>query len=165
MLGRAETELPDAPTVREALASANRNEVAALALQHPESPLVWAEMSDIAHAAGRTVDAYAYATVAHARGLAALAAAGWRPGDLVPWKHRSNRGALRAAYALRRSASAIGAHDEAESLGDFLQSVDPEAVESIATKYTTTQLLPVITPEMIAAAAPPTEAFVIRGED
>ena len=164
-LGPAETELPDAPTVRKALASANREEVADLALQHPESPLLWAELSDIAHAEGRPVDAYAYATVAHNRGLNALAAAGWQPGDLVLWQHRANRGVLRAAYALRRSASAIGAHDEADRLSDFLQSIDPEAVSLIETKYTTTQLLPVITPEMIAAAQPPTEAFVIRGED
>lgn len=164
-LGPAEIELPDAPSVREALASANRDEVAALALQHPESPLVWAELSDIAHADGHIVDAYAYATVAHERGLAALADVGWRPGDLVSWSHRSNRGVLRAAYALRRAASAIGWHDQADRLGDFLQSIDPEAVQRIEVKYTTTQLLPVITPEMIAAASPPTEAFVIRGED
>ncbi|SDR98629.1 DUF3151 family protein [Microterricola viridarii] len=164
-LGPAETELPDAPAVREALASANRDEVADLALRHPESPLVWAELSDIAHADGRLVDAYAYAAVAHARGLEALDAAGWRPGDSVSWQHRANRGVLRAAYALRRAASAIGAHDEADRLGDFLQGLDPEAVERIEMKYTTTQLLPVITPEMLAAAQPPTEAFVIRGED
>ncbi|HEY9423570.1 MAG TPA: DUF3151 family protein [Microterricola sp.] len=164
-LGPAEIELPDAPTVREALASANRDEVAALVLRHPESPLAWAELSDIANADGRALDAYAYALVAHARGTDALQSAGWRPGDLVPWSLRSNRGVLRATYALRRAASAIGAHDEADRLGDFLQSVDPTAVGRIEVKYTTTQLLPVITPEMLAAASPNTEAFVVRGED
>lgn len=170
-LGPAEIELPDAPTVREALASANRDEVADLVLRHPESPLAWAELSDIANADGRALDAYAYALVAHARAAEALQDAGWRPGDAVPWSLRSNRGVLRAAYALRRSASAIGAHDEADRLGDFLQSVDPSAVGRIEVKYTTTQLLPVITPEMIAAATPPTEVstgsttMVIRGED
>lgn len=164
-LGPAETELPDAPTVREELASANRDDVAALVQRHPESPLAWAELSDIAHADGRVLDAYAFAVVAHARGMEALERAGWRPGDAVPWQARSNRGVLRAAYALRRAASAIGAHDEADRLGDFLQGVDPTAVGRIEVKYTTTQLLPVITPEMIAAASPPTEAFVIRGED
>ena len=83
----------------------------------------------------------------------------------MPWSLRSNRGVLRAAYALRRAASEIGDHDEADRLSDFLQSVDPTAVGRIEVKYTTTQLLPAITPELLAAASPNTEAFVVRGEN
>ncbi|MFC6356091.1 DUF3151 family protein [Luethyella okanaganae] len=161
-LGSAETQLPEMASVRDALVSTSREDVAELVLRYPASPLVWAELANVVHSEGRLLESYAYASVAHQRGLDALRAVGWNDGDAVPWSHEPNRGIHRAAYALRRAAFAIGAHDEGNRLSDFLQAADPDAIARIEAEHTSTQLLAVIKP---GAVAPPTEAFVIRGED
>ncbi|PRI12443.1 DUF3151 family protein [Leucobacter massiliensis] len=98
---------------------------------HPESPLAWALLADEAAAAGREIEAYAYARVGYHRGLDALRKAGWRGAGPVPWAHEANRGVLRALYALRRAAASIGEQAEVERLTDFLDGADPAAIPAI----------------------------------
>ncbi len=49
-----------------------------------------------------------------------------------PWSHEPNRGVLRAPFALRRAAEAIGEAGEPERLTEFLDSSDPEALRALA---------------------------------
>lgn len=100
--------------------------------EHPESPIAWATLADAAHAEGRELEAYAFARVGYHRGLDALRRAGWRGAGPVPWSHEPNRGVLRALYALRRGAMAIGESGEIERLTEFLDGADPQAIASIA---------------------------------
>lgn len=97
----------------------------------PESPLAWAELADEADAAGREIEAYAFARVGYHRGLDRLRKSGWRGAGPVPWSHEPNRGVLRALYALRRAAATIGETGEVERLTDFLDGADPEAIAAI----------------------------------
>ncbi|WP_449283871.1 DUF3151 domain-containing protein [Leucobacter sp.] len=98
---------------------------------HPESPLAWAVLADIADAEGREIEAYAFARVGYHRGLDALRKSGWRGAGPVPWSHVPNRGVLRALYALRRAAAHIGEQSEVDRLTEFLDGADPEAIERI----------------------------------
>ncbi|WP_440312270.1 DUF3151 domain-containing protein [Leucobacter chromiireducens] len=98
---------------------------------HPESPLAWAVLADEAAAAGREIEAYAFARVGYHRGLDALRKSGWRGAGPVPWSHEPNRGVLRALYALRRGAAAIGEEAEVTRLTEFLDGADPEAIAAI----------------------------------
>lgn len=105
--------------------------IEAVVRDHPESPLAWATLADLADAAGREIEAYAFARVGYHRGLDALRRAGWRGAGPVPWSHEANRGVLRALYALRRAAAAIGERGEVDRLTDFLQGADPAAIAAI----------------------------------
>lgn len=98
---------------------------------NPESPLAWALLADEAHAQGKTIESYAFARVGYHRGLDALRRAGWRGHGPIPWSHEPNRGVLRALYALRRAAEAIGESHEVERLTEFLTGADPQAVSHI----------------------------------
>lgn len=98
---------------------------------HPESPLAWALLADEADAAGRDIEAYAFARVGYHRGLDALRKSGWRGAGPVPWSHEPNRGVLRALFALRRSAAAIGETAEVQRLTEFLDGADPHASGAI----------------------------------
>lgn len=102
-----------------------------LVRSHPDSPLAWAELADEANASGRVIESYAFARVGYHRGLDRLRKSGWRGAGPVPWSHEPNRGVLRALYALRRSADAIGETDEVERLTEFLDGADPEAIAAI----------------------------------
>ncbi|MET0974298.1 MAG: DUF3151 family protein [Leifsonia sp.] len=156
----------DDEVVRTLIGSVHREALPGFVLAHAPSPLAWAELADIAHSEGRELDAYAYATVAHQRGLELLVAAGWSDGERIAWTEAANQAVLRAAYALRRAAAAIGLVYEADALSAFLESADPDAVSRIESEHTATQLITIIPPEATAPAVPPvTEAFVIRGED
>jgi hypothetical protein len=173
LLDQPETLLPAESEVLAALSRTRRHDVAAVVASHPTSSLAWAELADIAHADGNTLESYAYARVGYHRGLDALRAAGWRGHGAIPWRHEPNRGVLRALYALRRAAREIGELDEVERLTAFLNGADPTAIGRIEAEHATTQLLQVVQPAGpdteagIAPVdpAPPTEAFVIRGED
>lgn len=99
--------------------------------EHPESPLAWAVLADEADAAGREIEAYAFARVGYHRGLDALRKSGWRGAGPVPWSHVPNRGVLRALYALRRAAETIGEAHEVARLTEFLNGADPEAIGAI----------------------------------
>lgn len=101
---------------------------------HPESPLAWATLANEAHNHGREIEAYAFARVGYHRGLDALRRAGWRGAGPVPWSHEPNRGVLRALYALRRGAIAIGESGEVERLTEFLDGADPQAIQAIETE-------------------------------
>ena len=102
------------------------------AAAHPASSLAWAVLADEAFAAGRTVEAYAYARTGYHRGLDALRSrAGWRGAGPVPWSHEPNRGFLRALAVLGRSAAAIGEDGEAQRCATFLAECDPAAVDRL----------------------------------
>jgi hypothetical protein len=173
LLDQPETLLPADSEVLAALSRTGRHDVWAVVASHPTSSLAWAELADIAHADGNTLESYAYARVGYHRGLDALRAAGWRGHGAIPWRHEPNRGVLRALYALRRAAREIGELDEVERLTAFLNGADPTAIGRIEAEHTTTHQLQVVQPagpdtEAGTAPvdpAPPTEAFVIRGED
>ena len=102
-----------------------------LVRKYPESPLAWAELAEEADAAGREIEAYAFARVGYHRGLDRLRKSGWRGAGPVPWSHEPNRGVLRALYALRRAAGTIGETSEVERLTEFLDGADTEAIAAI----------------------------------
>ncbi len=102
-----------------------------LARQFPAAQLPWALMAEDAWHEGREVESYAFARVGYHRGLDALRKAGWRGQGPVPWEHEPNRGFLRALYALRRAAGAIGETEEVDRIGQFLRDSDPTAIEAI----------------------------------
>ncbi|AMM19169.1 hypothetical protein AX769_02270 [Frondihabitans sp. PAMC 28766] len=129
LLGVPETLLPPEPDVLEAIHSGLP--LVEIVTVHPTSSLAWALLSDETSEAGRDLEAYAYARVGYHRGLDSLRKAGWRGQGPVPWSHEPNRGVLRALYALRRGAAAIGEEPEVERLTTFLTDADPAAVAAI----------------------------------
>lgn len=129
LLGPEPTLLATEPEVEAALAAGQPTEQ--IVRDHPESPLAWATLADDADADGREIEAYAFARVGYHRGLDALRKSGWRGAGPVPWSHEPNRGVLRALYALRRAATAIGEQSEVERLTEFLDGADPEAITAI----------------------------------
>ncbi len=131
LLGPEPTLLTADSAVVDALAAGQ--DPAFTAREHPASPLAWAVLADQAHADGREIEAYAFARVGYHRGLDALRKSGWRGAGPVPWSHEPNRGVLRALYALRRSAAAIGEADEVDRLTEFLNGADPAAIPAIET--------------------------------
>lgn len=129
LLGPEPTRLAPEPQVASALAAGETPEQ--VARTHPESPLAWALLADEAHAAGRDIEAYAYARVGYHRGLDTLRKSGWRGAGPIPWEHEPNRGVLRALYALRRAAAAIGETAEVDRLTEFLNGADATAIARI----------------------------------
>ncbi|MGO3147157.1 MAG: DUF3151 domain-containing protein [Leucobacter sp.] len=129
LLGPEPTLLAADPTVADALAAGRSPED--VAREHPASPLAWAVLADAADADGHTIEAYAFARVGYHRGLDTLRKSGWRGAGPVPWSHEPNRGVLRALYALRRSAIAIGEAEEVDRITEFLNGADPLAIEQI----------------------------------
>ena len=121
----APTYLPDDTAAREAIAAgADPSDVAA---RHPRDSVAWAALAEQALAAGRPVEAYAYARTGYHRGLDALRRSGWKGHGRVPWEHLPNQGWLRSVAALARAAAAIGERDEAERCRQLLQESDPAA--------------------------------------
>jgi uncharacterized protein DUF3151 len=104
----------------------------AVAAAHPTSSAAWAALAEAALAAGRPVEAYAYARTGYHRGLDSLRRAGWKGQGPVPWSHAPNQGFLRALHALGQAAAAIGEQDEADRCAHFLADSDPEAVTALA---------------------------------
>jgi hypothetical protein len=168
LLDQPETLLPAEAEVLEALHRTGRSGLPTVVAAHPTSSLAWAELADAAYADGHILESYAYARVGYHRGLDALRKAGWRGSGPIPWRHEPNRGILRALYALRRAARDIGEAGEVERLTTFLDNSDPTAAARIESVDAPTQLMRII-PEPANSPgdhpAPPTEAFVIRGED
>jgi len=130
LLGVPETLLPAEPEVAEAIASGAA--VTDVVVAHPTSSLAWALLADEAHGRGSELEAYAYARVGYHRGLDALRKAGWRGQGPVPWSHEPNRGVLRALFALRRGAEAIGETAEVERLTQFLNDSDPVVIPALS---------------------------------
>ena len=129
LLGPEPTLLAKDPEVDAALAAGDLPED--VARKFPASPLAWALLAEEAADEGREIEAYAFARVGYHRGLDALRKSGWRGAGPVPWSHEPNRGVLRALYALRRGAAAIGEDDEVDRLTEFLNGADPEAIAAI----------------------------------
>ncbi|UTX53085.1 DUF3151 domain-containing protein [Leucobacter aridicollis] len=129
LLGPEPTLLaPDADVTAALAAGADPEQVVRA---HPDSPLAWAVLADRAAAADDEIGAYAFARVGYHRGLDSLRKAGWRGAGPVPWSHEPNRGVLRALYALRRGAAAIGETHEVERLTEFLNGADATAIDAI----------------------------------
>lgn len=153
LLGVPETRLP-AETEVDARIAASGSSAALkrIAASNPTSSLVWALLADATYNPSDPIESYAYARVGYHRGLDALRRAGWRGQGPIPWAHEPNRGVLRSLYALKRAAAAMGENDEVVRLTDFLRDSDPTAVGCIQAEET-------------VRASPPTEVFVILGED
>ncbi|WP_244857789.1 DUF3151 family protein [Agromyces archimandritae] len=154
-----EASLPDEPEVRQALAEVDRASIPGVVAHHPDSPLAWTELADLADSEGRTLEAYAFASVAAERSREQLAEAGWRPGDGVPWSEEANRAYLRALDTQRRAAGALGLTGRAERLEAELAAADGVAQARIASEFTPTQVLTVVRPaEAVVVPASTPEA-------
>ncbi|SDS97974.1 Protein of unknown function [Nocardioides scoriae] len=101
--------------------------------RHPESPLAWATLAELALGddAVDDVTAYAYARVGYHRSLDSLRRNGWKGHGPVPWSHVPNRGFLRALAALTTAAGRIGEDHEQQRCADFLRDSSPEAAEQL----------------------------------
>jgi hypothetical protein len=129
LAGPPPTHLPDDSPARDKLAGgADPAEVAA---SHPAASAAWAALADAAHAAGRHVEAYAYARTGYHRGLDLLRRSGWKGHGPIPWEHEPNRGFLRSLHALGRAAAAIGETDEAERCRTFLRDSSALAADTL----------------------------------
>jgi hypothetical protein len=106
-----------------ALASNQRDALAAVAARWPRSLDAWSHLGELAR---DDVEAYAYFRVGYHRGLDRLRQSGWRGSGYVRWRHEANRGFLRSLDGLRRTAAAIGEGDEAERCALFLRQLDPD---------------------------------------
>ncbi|SFR91467.1 Protein of unknown function [Agromyces sp. CF514] len=148
-----ETGLVDEPEVREALATADRASLAAVVTEHPSSPLAWAELADLADSEGNSIASFAYATVAVDLAEEQLAASGWQPGAAVPWSDEPNRAYLRALDAKRRAAAHLGLDAQVERLAGELSSADAEAPGRIASEFTPTQVITIVTPDLLVEQA------------
>lgn len=126
LLGIPETRLPgDFVDVEVAAALADHQEPRDIAREHPESPLVWAELAQDALSDGDDIAAYAYARTGYHRGLDALRRAGWRGQGPIPASHAPNRGFLKALALLGETSRRIGDDAEAVRVHEFLQDADP----------------------------------------
>jgi hypothetical protein len=139
-----EASLADEPEVRQALAEADRASVASVVAGHPSSPLAWAELADLADSEGHSIEAFAFAAVAVDLAREQLAESGWTPGSPVPWSDEPNRAYLRALDAQRRAATQLGLDGQAARLAEELASADAEAPARIASEFTPTQLMTVV---------------------
>jgi hypothetical protein len=125
--GPPPTHLPEDVEARAALEGGT--DPRSVAAAHPTSSLAWAELADRAHAAGSTIEAYAFARVGYHRGLDLLRRNGWKGHGPVPWEHEGNRGFLRCLHALAREAAAIGEEDEATRCTLFLRESSSTAAD------------------------------------
>ncbi|MDF2576196.1 MAG: hypothetical protein K0S05_3108 [Agromyces sp.] len=154
-----EASLVDEPEVRQALAGADRASVPSVVAEHPSSPLAWAELADLADSEGNAIGAFAFAAVAVDLAREQLSAAGWTPGDPVPWSDERNRAYLRALDAQRRAAMQLGLDDRATRLADELAAADAEAPARIASEFTPTQLMPIVASAGLFVPVTDTQAY------
>ena len=119
LLGPDPVHLPDDAEIRDALEAGT--DVYEVVKRHPESPLAWASVSDIAWADGRMVETYAFARVGYHRGLDLLRRNGWKGHGPIPVDHLPNQGFLRCLSRLGEVADEIGEVEEAQRIGDFLE--------------------------------------------
>ncbi|MGR0318932.1 DUF3151 family protein [Agromyces sp. ZXT2-3] len=150
----AEAVLADEPEVRRALSEADRASVAGVVADHPSSPLAWAELADQADSEGRALDAFAYAVVAVDLARVQLQADGWTPGEPVAWSEEPNRAYLRALDAERRAAGRLGLDERAARAASDLEAADAEAPARIASEFTPTQVISVITDPLPPVPSP-----------
>jgi Protein of unknown function (DUF3151) len=98
-----------------------------VAAQYPTFSLAWGLLAESALAAGKPVEAYAYARTGYHRGLDALRRNGWKGHGPVPWSHEPNRGFLRCLAALATAAGEIGETEEEQRCWSFLADSSKEA--------------------------------------
>lgn len=127
--------------------------------EHPSSPLAWTELADVADSEGRVIETFAYAAIAVDLARERLAASGWTDGDPVPWSEEPNRAYLRALDAQRRAAEQLGLRDRAGRLSDELAAADSEAPARIASEFTPTQLISIVSADAAFLPATRTEAY------
>jgi len=130
MAGPPPTLLPEDPASAEIDGGADPRTVVR---RHPESPVAWATLAELALADQATDDvtAYAYARVGYHRSLDLLRRNGWKGNGPVPWSHEPNRGFLRALAALATAAGRIGEAPEETRCRDFLRDSSPEGFEAL----------------------------------
>jgi hypothetical protein len=130
LAGPPPTHLPEDPA---AAAIADGAAPADVVRAHPESPLAWATLAEIAldDDGVDDVTAYAYARVGYHRSLDLLRRNGWKGHGPVPWSHVPNRGFLRALAALTKAAGRIGETPEEERCGQFLKDSSAEAYDAL----------------------------------
>ncbi|HKX66910.1 MAG TPA: DUF3151 domain-containing protein [Intrasporangium sp.] len=128
LLGVPETRLPEDPATARLAAGEDPASVAAAI---PTSSAAWATLAELALAAGRDVEAYAYARTGYHRALDQLRKSGWRGQGPVPWSHEPNRGFLRSLAALARAARAIGETDEERRCVQFLRDSSTEGARAL----------------------------------
>lgn len=159
LLGIPPTRLPDDADVRAAIdeTAGDVDLLRAVVETHPASSLAWATLADAVFDPNRALESYAYARVGYHRGLDSLRKSGWRGQGPVPWEHQPNRGVLRAFFALRRAAEAIGEEPEVARLDGLLRDADAGALDELRT--VAGAWVP------CHAQAPTTEAIVVRGID
>ncbi|GAA1757046.1 DUF3151 family protein [Agromyces humatus] len=150
--------LADEPQVRQALADADRSSVVGVVASHPTSPLAWTELADLADSEGRPIEAFAYAAVAVELASEQLTLGGWQPGTAVPWSAEPNRAYLRALDTQRRAAEQLGLDERAQRLADELASADAEAPARIASEFTPTQLITIVSSDDAFAPSSSTSA-------
>ncbi|NHI20204.1 DUF3151 domain-containing protein [Phycicoccus endophyticus] len=128
LLGIPPTHLPEDPC-----ATALQDGLApdAAAARYPASSLAWAVLAEQALAAGRAVEAYAFARTGYHRGLDALRRNGWRGQGPVPWEHEPNRGFLRALAALARAAGEIAEEEERRRCAELLRASSATAARAL----------------------------------
>jgi hypothetical protein len=126
LAGPPPTLLPEDPAADDLAAGEAPSEVVR---EHPESPLAWATLAELALEDDSVDDvtAYAYARVGYHRSLDLLRRNGWKGHGPVPWEHEPNRGFLRALAALSTAAGRIGEAPEQQRCADFLRDSSPEA--------------------------------------
>ena len=130
LAGPPPTHLPDNEVARSALEAGT--DPAEVAARFPTHSAAWAALAESALAAGRTIEAYAYARTGYHRGLDALRRAGWKGHGPVPWAHRPNQGFLRCLHVLAQAAAVIGETDEADRCATFLADSDPAAAAALS---------------------------------
>lgn len=130
LLGEPPATLLPEDEAAEALVAAGTPAVD-VAAKHPAFPLAWALLAEEALAAGRPVEAYAYARTGYHRSLDALRRNGWKGHGPVPWSHEPNRGFLRSLAALARAAGEIGETPEEDRCWTFLRDSSPEAYDQL----------------------------------
>jgi hypothetical protein len=128
--GPPPTLLPEDPAAADLAAGQAPHDVVR---HHPESPLAWATLAELALGDEDVDDvtAYAYARVGYHRSLDLLRRNGWKGHGPVPWDHVPNRGFLRALAALATAAGLIGEDAEQQRCADFLRDSSPEAYAAL----------------------------------
>ncbi|WP_115685192.1 DUF3151 domain-containing protein [Corynebacterium senegalense] len=101
------------------------------ALQHPDSPSVWAARAARELDGGDRLVAYAYARTGYHRSLDRLRANGWKGWGPVPASHEPNLGVLRAIAMLALASRAIGDDAEYDRCRQMLSDADPGSVEKL----------------------------------
>lgn len=104
-------------------ASHRRDRISSVVARWPQFLDGWARLGEDAR---DPVEAYACFRTGYHRGLDRLRQSGWRGSGYVRWRHRENRGFLRALSGLATTAARLGEDSEALRCEQFLYQLDPD---------------------------------------